>query len=99
MKINNLSPQNSQSKKLSPEQVREKLQEKFGNKVKAKPEKKPVEDKVELREQSFDVHQTATVGKNDPNSDITQDKLRDILKTGAFDFNPSERKALAQILK
>lgn len=99
MKINNSGPQSPTPKKLSPEEVRQKLQQKFGNKVKEKPVKKQVQDKVEVREQTLDVHQTATVGKNDPNSEITQDKLRDILKSGAFDFDPKERKTLAQILK
>ena len=99
MEINNHGPKPGQPKKLSAEEVRNKLREKFGDKVKDKPTKPKIEDKVDVREQSLDVHQTATVGKNDPNSDITQDKLRDILKTGAFDFKPAERKALAQILK
>ena len=99
MEINNVGPKTTQPKKPSPEEIRERLKAKFGDKVKEKPKKPKVEDKVELREQSLDVHQTATVGKNDPNSEVTQDKLRDILRKGAFDFKPAERKALAQILK
>ncbi len=97
MKIEN-APKPQVAKKLSNEDIKAKLKEKFGDKIKSTKPKK-IEDKVEIREQSLDVHQTATVGKNDPNSSVTRDKLKDILKTGAFDFKPHERKALAQILQ
>ena len=39
------------------------------------------------------------VSKNDPKDPVTQEKLRAILKSGAFSFNQKEKGALADILK
>ncbi len=38
------------------------------------------------------------IATNDPNSPETQEKLKDILKTGAFKFSEKERKVLSGIL-
>ena len=38
------------------------------------------------------------VQSNDPNSEVTREKLRALLKTGAFSFNDGERSALNDIL-
>ena len=38
------------------------------------------------------------VGSNNPASDVTQEKLRLILKNGGFSFNQKEQAALSQIL-
>lgn len=38
------------------------------------------------------------IKSNDPKSEVTQEKLRAILKTGAFNFNDKERQALSSIL-
>ncbi len=38
------------------------------------------------------------VGANDPKAPETQEKLKDILKTGAFKFSEKERKVLSSIL-
>lgn len=38
------------------------------------------------------------IGKNDPKSEQTQEKLRHILRTGAFHFNERERAALEAVL-
>lgn len=35
---------------------------------------------------------------NDPNDSNTQEKLKSVLKTGAFSFNPREKEALEKIL-
>lgn len=38
------------------------------------------------------------IKSNDPGSEMTQEKLKGILKTGAFQFSPKEREALNAIL-
>lgn len=38
------------------------------------------------------------IKNNDPSSDVTREKLKSILKTGAFEFDPKERQALGEIL-
>ncbi len=39
------------------------------------------------------------IGNNDPNSLMTREKLKELLRSGAFSFNESEKKVLAEILK
>lgn len=104
MKVNNTtSKDNSQvkSKSLSKDEIRAKIQDKFGD-VK-KPAKKIVKDKVEISK-SVGVKSQGEIGfgdlgVNDPNSEDTQEKLRGILKAGAFNFSDKERAALGEILK
>ncbi len=88
-------------KKLSPDEIKAKIKSKFGKDL-TKKKAKPIADKAEISKKSAKSSgekEFADVGSNDPNSDLTQNKLKDILKTGAFQFNEGERKALAQILK
>ncbi len=68
-----------------------------------KPEKtEPVKDKVELspRVTVRDKEKTviSDVGPNDPSDPATQEKLRTILRTGAFSFSDQERSVLGEIL-
>ena len=39
------------------------------------------------------------IGDNNPASLMTQEKLKSLLKSGAFHFNENEKKVLAEILK
>lgn len=101
MKINNATSAPISKKKSSQEEINNRLKEKFGSKIKTKkpePAQEPAAKAEEIK-QNFNVNQVATVGENAPDSEVTQDKLREILKTGAFDFNQKERKVLANILK
>ena len=52
----------------------------------------------EAGEVKKDVMLKSDIGLNDPNSQSTTEKLKDILKTGAFSFNQKEKAALAKIL-
>ena len=88
------------SSQLTPRQSKEnhikaRLKAKFGDKIQ---EKKAKKVDSEISHQNLQVKQEATVGKNDPSSVGTQDKLRDLLKTGAFDFDQKERRVLDKIL-
>ncbi len=79
--------------------IKEKIKAKFGDKFK---EKKKPEEKVELSNSSVKNSSEEDFGdlkSNDPNSSVTKDKLKDILRSGAFEFNPKERETLAKILK
>lgn len=38
------------------------------------------------------------IANNDPNSDVTREKLKGILSAGGFSFNPKERDVLSKIL-
>lgn len=99
----NISLNASSNKKLTPEEVKKKIQEKFGTAILEKKKSKLPQDKVELknRDKLEDKTQAPSgdVGKNDPNDTVTQDKIRNVLKSGAFNFNEQERAALAKILK
>lgn len=94
------NPSTPKKAKLTPEQIRAKLKGKFGDKIqqKTKSDKVEISQKQQQQEQNLDVHQVATVGKNDPDSLATKDKLRELLKHGGFDFNQKERQTLAKIL-
>ncbi len=102
MKVESSQPTNitKPKGKLSKEQIQAKISAKFGNKAAPKAPK-IVEDKVEIESKSkeMETKEIGDIKTNDPNSQITQDKLKDILKTGAFQFNEKERKTLAKILK
>lgn len=97
------SQEGQKSKKLSQKEVRDKIKAKFGDKALEKKEKPVVEDKVEVKgnkgvknssEEDF-----GDIGKNDPSDQLTHDKLKEVLKSGAFHFNDRERATLAKILK
>ncbi len=89
-------------KGLSQKEIAAKIQEKFGDKAKIV-KAAPVEDKVEINTKKGVSNSTeegfGDIQDNDPTSSVTRDKLKDILKTGAFSFNEKERKTLAEILK
>ena len=89
------------SKKLSADEIAAKVASKFGKEAVIK-KKDPPKPSAEV--DTADIHSKETVahgdiGKNDPNSELTREKLKGILKGGGFNFNDKERKALAQILK
>ena len=102
MKVSNspnlsVKPRNSASK-LSKSDIQARIKARFGDKamIKKKVEKPKVSDSVEITSKESAV--IGDVAHNDPNSEITREKLRGILKSGGFDFNPKERSALADIL-
>ena len=102
MKVTSGNSQNQVSKapeKLSSDDIAAKVAAKFGKEAqvkKAAPKPDP-DTKVELNTQEAVAH--SDIGNNDPNSELTKEKLRGLLKAGGFDFNDKERKALSQILK
>lgn len=68
-----------------------------------KAEAKPgVEGNDEEKEESKSLKEShlllSDVKLNDPNDTNTQEKLRSVLKMGAFNFNPKEKDALERIL-
>ncbi len=67
-----------------------------------KPKALNIEDKVELelKTKVRDKEKTVVsdVGPNNPNDPAVHEKLRGLLQTGAFNFNPQEREVLGQIL-
>lgn len=88
-------------KKMSKEEIQAKLQAKFGKSAAPKKSKEP--NSVELHSKkgvnSSNDDDFGDVGKNNPKSEVTHEKLKSILKKGAFNFNPKEREALSKILK
>lgn len=107
MKVDSVSSQKSQSKKtkskneLKKEEILKKVRAKFGDK--AKPKKAAPKEKVEVSNKGKQKSQVGDddfgdIGKNNPQSEVTKEKLRAILKTGAFAFNDAERGALNDIL-
>ena len=102
MKVDSPSVKNFPSKKPSPEDIKAKIKAKFGKDLNEKPKVEKIEDKNEVRgekgvkassEDGF-----GDIGTNDPNSKETQEKLKGLLKSGAFQFNDREREALSSIL-
>lgn len=81
-------------------EIRAKLAAKFGNKVlpKQKEDKAEISVKAQKRAEPGD-EDFADVKNNNPNSEETREKLKALLKTGAFHFNDKERGALSEILK
>lgn len=105
MKVKPLdTPKNTgKNKKLSQDEVKAKIKAKFGDKALAKKPKPKVEDKADIKTKTGVKNSTekdfGDIGTNDPNSQLTHDKLKDVLKSGAFHFNDKERATLAKILK
>lgn len=104
MKVNSAQSQNiaKSPKKPSKADIEAKIKAKFGVDMEEKRAEKKEADvvvsidkkgKKEISEEGF-----GDIKNNDPNSEVTQEKLRSILKTGAFDFNPKERETLKNIL-
>lgn len=93
------------TKKLSKEEILAKVKGKFGNK--AGPKKAPaivqndppeISDKAKRKGAKVEKG-AGDIKNNDPKSEVTQEKLKNILRTGAFSFNENERQALSKILK
>ena len=58
-----------------------------------------IAEQVESKSSLKDSHLLLTdVKLNDPNDSNTQEKLKTVLKMGAFNFNPKEKEALEKIL-
>lgn len=102
MEVNSAVSQKPLSRQEQKEaQIRAKLAAKFGKKVLPK---KVENDKAEISVQARKRSQPgdddyADIKNNDPNSEDTKDKLKALLKTGAFQFNDKERSVLSEILK
>lgn len=111
MKVNSASSQKNDAttKKLSEDEVRKKIAEKFGKDVGAPKSKEADEVEVSNKAKNMAKGETKVVekedavigdvGKNDPNDVVTQEKLKTLLRTGAFQFSDREREALKDILK
>lgn len=110
MKVSNSKLQATENPKIDPKEtsqaaIRAKIKAKFGDKALEK--KKEVaqgpKEKVELNSKggvkNSDEEGFGDVGLNNPDSQLTHDKLKQVLKTGAFKFNDKERATLAKILK
>lgn len=101
MKITNTD----QTQSISQNEIQKRLKEKFGDKFQPildkKTEKKDevsIISKKKIEKELTENPVIGDVGKNDPRSEETQEKLKAILKTGAFEFNERERGALQEIL-
>lgn len=90
------------------DELRKKLAEKFGKDVIGEAQKK--QEAAEISKKAKNMAEgdgkiidkadavIGDVNKNDPADSITQDKLKQVLRTGAFNFNEKERNALQEIL-
>ena len=111
MKVNSAVSQNINQKSKPAEkaevkdpqaELKKKLEAKFGKKIgENKPAKKEENvvvsiDKKGKKEVSGEGF--GDIKNNDPSSVVTQEKLKTVLSTGAFQFNPKERAALKDIL-
>ena len=95
----NVPSNKSEPKKLSSEEIAQKIRGKFGKEAqikKAAPKPSPAAT-AEIRSQETIAH--GDVGLNDPKAEETREKLKGMLTGGGFQFNDKERKALAEILK
>lgn len=78
-----------------------KVRSKFGDEA---PKKASDSDTVELSGKTkekvlLEDTEFADIKNNDPNAEETQEKLKALLKSGAFHFSDKERSALSEILK
>lgn len=106
MKVNSAAVPTRQGPSKSPSQdeIKARIQAKFG--VKVGQEKKAKESKEGDVLVSIDSKGKGKVEEggfgdiktNSPDSEETQGKLKDLLRSGGFDFNPKERAALNAIL-
>ena len=86
-KLEAIKAQRNQQKKLNP---------KNNPKPEAPKEKVELSPRVTVRDKEKTV--ISDVGPNDANDPAVQEKLRTILRTGGFNFNPQERSVLSEIL-
>lgn len=86
----------------SPQSIENKLKAKFGDKFKAKQSiEKEKKDEAKISTKAKNKHEFSFVGDikdNAPDSEVTQEKLRALLKSGGFNFNEKERSVLFDIL-
>lgn len=84
--------------------LQDKLRSKFGDKFNRAQElneaKKKDVDSVEISGKTKDLKGAVTgdIKDNNPDSELTQAKLKGLIKTGGFNFSDKERSALAEIL-
>lgn len=84
--------------------VEDKIRAKFGDKFKkAKVQNKKNKDTKEISKKATKKanRKNVSVGdikENSPDSEVTKEKLKALLKTGGFHFNDQERSALSDIL-
>lgn len=103
MDINNATSQKVASQKNKARlELQKKLQAKFGDKV--IPKKKPKVDEAQISEKAkkkvaIGADEFGDIKSNNPTSEETREKLKGLLKTGAFNFSEKERAALKDILK
>ena len=87
----------SRRKQVTDQQIREKLAARFKDAkvdISKKARNHPGKGQLDPEEiQAF-----SDIGNNDPNNDMTHDKLKKILESGGFNFNEKERAALEEIL-
>lgn len=96
------SSQSIQSpKELQKLEIQKKISKKFGDKVLPKKKQshnsnisEKAKKKISIGSEDF-----GDIKSNKPDSDQTRQKLKALLKTGAFHFNDKERSALSDILK
>ena len=88
--------------KASKEDVMAKIRAKFGDKALQKKKPKKTEDSSDIKTKAKPIKEEESfgdIGKNNPDSELTQSKLKGVLKSGAFKFSDRERATLAKILK
>ena len=103
MQVNGAQGQKVLSKKDQQKlEIQQKLKAKFGDKV--LPKNKPKVDEAEVSDKAkqkvaIGSEEFGDIKTNNPNAEETREKLKALLKTGAFNFNDKERSALKDILK
>ena len=103
MQVNGAQGQKVLSKKEQEKiDIQKKLQAKFGDKImpkkKSKVDEAQVSDKAK-KKVAIGADEFGDIKTNNPSSEETREKLKALLKTGAFNFNDKERSALKDILK
>jgi hypothetical protein len=87
----------SRRKEVTDQQIREKLAARLKD-SKVDISKKAKNHPGKKLASAEDAEIIGDIGDNDPNNDMTQEKLRKILDSKAFHFNEKERKTLEEIL-
>ena len=89
----------SVSKRLSESEIRAKIRDLETNnddyKLEISTPKKEIPQETDLESEAPPV---SDIGVNDPNSEVTQEKLRQVLRSNAFGFSDKERETLSSIL-
>ncbi|GEM_PF-4273922 len=85
----------SKNREMSKSEIREKIKLKEQTKVGKKTAENDISSTKNHSENPF----ITDIKSNDPNSDETKGKLRKMLSTGGFSFNPNEQQVLQKILE